>query len=178
MKWRRMRSAQSWIGVNGFLISWASRRATSRHVANTLSPNQRCHVVKDHHGPIHVPGLGRQGCRGYRQMHFVPILAQSHLVRASASLLLVRLHQHLGKRLEIRPREHGGGRLAHGTRLERQQTSGRAIDRAQPTLGVHRHDTGCDPLENGLDVVPPLFALLVLPFQVSSGPLEPSAACG
>ena len=28
---RRMRSAESWIGVSGFLISWAMRRATSPH---------------------------------------------------------------------------------------------------------------------------------------------------
>src|SRR5712691_6189516 len=28
---RRIRSADSWIGVSGFLISWAMRRATSPH---------------------------------------------------------------------------------------------------------------------------------------------------
>ena len=33
VKWRRIRSAQSWIGVSGFLISCASRRATSRQAA-------------------------------------------------------------------------------------------------------------------------------------------------
>ena len=32
-KWRRSRSADSWIGVSGFLISCARRRATSRHAA-------------------------------------------------------------------------------------------------------------------------------------------------
>ncbi len=32
-RWRRMRSAESAIGVSGFLISWATRRATSRQAA-------------------------------------------------------------------------------------------------------------------------------------------------
>ncbi len=32
-KRRRMRWAESWMGVSGFLISWAMRRATSRQAA-------------------------------------------------------------------------------------------------------------------------------------------------
>ena len=45
---RRMRSAESWIGVSGFLISWAMRRATSAQAVRALRADQLGHVVEGH----------------------------------------------------------------------------------------------------------------------------------
>ena len=43
---RRMRSAESWIGVSGFLISWAMRRATSPQAEVRCARDQFGDVVE------------------------------------------------------------------------------------------------------------------------------------
>jgi hypothetical protein len=42
------RSAESWIGVSGFLISWARRRATSLHASTRCARDELGDVVEDH----------------------------------------------------------------------------------------------------------------------------------
>ena len=76
------RSAESWIGVSGFLISCARRRATSAHAASRCACTQLRDVVEDH-DVAREPARRAAGCRASAASATAPTLT-------SASVATVR----------------------------------------------------------------------------------------
>jgi hypothetical protein len=57
---RLIRSAESWIGVSGFLISCAMRRATSPQAAMRCAADEVGHVVEGDHVALELPPVLRR----------------------------------------------------------------------------------------------------------------------
>ena len=63
-----MRSAESWIGVSGFLISWAMRRATSAQAVERWAMMFECGAdyFRETRTPRTASGLGRGMMSNFR----------------------------------------------------------------------------------------------------------------
>ena len=58
-----------------------------------------------------------------------------------------------------------------------EQAQRRAVDRLDLPVGPERHDTGGNPLEDGLDVLAALVELLVLALEIEARVLELALTC-
>ena len=100
-----MRSAQSWIGVSGFLISCASRRATSRHAATFCVRISGVTSSNTSTAPRRHALFALQRRRRGSQVQLPAVAGQGDLVGRRVAACRVRLVQQRPQRVEILARE-------------------------------------------------------------------------
>ena len=150
-------------------------RQTPSHVpprGHPLSPDEGRDVVEHHDGAINAARLGGQRRGRYSEVDLLSFVSECHFLGASTAGARLRLHQDLSQRLEILASQHAGRGLPHGRWIKGQQTARRPVDRAHPTLGIHRNYAGCDPLQNRLDVLATLVDLQIRALQVTPRPVQ------
>ena len=176
-KCRRSRSADSWIGVSGFLISCASRRATSRQAATfcarisgvtssstSTTPFGRAAVADER------PSRRRPGAAPARRA------AARSPARPAPSCRARR--RRAASPSGCRSARSNTARAGWPTicRFEAQQPRRGAVDRGDRAGGVDRDDAGRDALEDRLDVAPAAFDLDVLALELDRRALDLAAA--
>ena len=85
-KCRRSRSADSWIGVSGFLISCARRRATSRHAATFCARMSGVTSSSTSTTPSGRAAVADEGGRDGGQVHLLAVARDSDLLRSAGAL--------------------------------------------------------------------------------------------
>ena len=147
-KRRRRRCAESWIGVSGFLISCAMRRATSRHAAMRCDLHDLGVVVEHHHGAerlarlvVHQRSASRAASPRRRRSGSAPGGARSRArpgaARAEARATTSSSSGRVRDLVEL------AGRQARARRDPEEALRGR-VDRADAPLGVDRHHARAD----------------------------------
>ena len=166
------------MGVSGFLISCASRRATSRHAATFCDRMSGVTSSKTSTRPWPrrpSPGSGEATtarCRSRPSRSSATSCAGA----ASAGPMAARSTAASGARSLAR--QQIGGALPHRVRPQPQQPRGRGVDGGHGAVGVDRHDAGRDAFEDGLDVAPPPFGFLRLALEIDGRALQLAPAAG
>ena len=187
-KCRFRRSADSWIGVSGFLISCASRRATSRHAATfcartsgVTSSTTRTLSSAPPSPPSVVVAASR--CRSWPSRTSVTSCCAAVSGGAAtrhAAVAGVPAGPPAGRRWPRAGRAHdsaASGRrssrpntvaagAAERVGVEREQPPRHRVDDADVALRVEADDAGGDALEDGLEVAPPRVGLEALALQI------------
>ena len=172
-KWRRMRSAESWIGVSGFLISCASRRATSRQAATRCVRTSGVTSSNTRTVPSCAPASPCSAVTAAARWISRPSRGERNLLRGRFA--------DAGRRPSGRARRAAAGRRGRGPRstgeptIPRSSSSRRAaaelIVLTRP-VGANRHHAGRDALEDRLDVAAPLVELGVLALHLDPRSFE------
>ena len=135
---RRIRSADSWIGVSGFLISCARRRATSPQAASRCACKQRGDVI-EHDDEADACILTRQRGAGAHERAAPAGAVQVELL---APLLAPGGEAHRERGDELPEALVAGGKFRQRTARGRRQI--RAEDRAGGLIGVAHGEGAVD----------------------------------
>ena len=150
---RRIRCEEIWIGVSGFLISWAMRLATSRQTSMRWALISSVRSVSTTSSPAKRLLIGlRSWVILTARLMYLPC----SLTSISFSISLKRVSKALlisGVDLLVDGlRDHGGVILAHHRLHVQRQHAGRlGVDGDDLAADVQGHDAGGDVLQDGLD---------------------------
>ena len=138
----RSRSADSWIGVSGFLISWAMRRATSLQAALRWAATRRVMSSK----VSTRPSAGVAGARTRSRRVSPPritSISSSTWAPAPPAWATVQLRRRVGQR------------LAQAASPQVQQRRRPAVEAEMRPPASRPIDAGADARQHGLDELPP-----------------------
>ena len=159
---------QSWIGVSGFLISWAMRRATSRQASGRWARSRSVRSSTITSVPRSSPGRSAQRRDLHGDVQRRPRSRRSSRSRRRLSPpARQRLVEQLGQRLEAVPSGAPPGRRRPTSSVDVQDRA------ATAGLAVVTRPSGSSEITRGrqighqrLDVAPPLVERAVRPPQV------------
>ena len=164
----RMRCAESWIGVSGFLISCASLRATSPQAATFCARIKRRQVVEHHEGARRRARRARQPHHGDRQL--LVDAGRRSAGRRKRDLALLAADaagKHAVHHLDdaAARADHRVEPPARHGEVQVEEAAGRRVPAGERAVGVDHQHAGADGLEHRLHERAPLLQLLVLAHQ-------------
>ena len=177
-KWRLIRSADNWIGVSGFLISCASRRATSRHAATFCDRISGVTSSNTRTVPSARPPSPTRGVAIAARCSSRPSRTSATSCGGVEAPRRCRLRQERCQWRKVVAREDIRRRPADGLGPNTEQAARRPVHRADDAGRIERDDARTDALEDRLDVAAPALAFEVLALDIAGGPLELAPALG